>query len=541
MPQVAVNGASLRCGLTTPVPLRSLRLKVHCTASGESGDAERPSSSKGKSFSGERRRRGRPAHLRSPDDSPLRDGNRDRLMGLLTERAAKTLAYYLIETNHNVHHWVNRFIKEHPIPRDGNWDDVSGDTFLRTLLSMPIEEATPWGRDPVFHNTSASDVDPRSIAQRIMEIRAQLATEFIEDLKQVTEENKLLQLETLQASLLSTEDAIADGSAAARQAATSPGLGSGGGSPSASGTSTPGSAARGSRGADDVDPSRVKSRKGKKSVLPAQPTPSNWRMRLEVEAQVYGDLDGTPPAPAAPGGGGSGGIPDSVMTGIISPNYTPPAGQPLAATPSSPPPLPEAVVGDADVVAARPPSLHPEVAEMLPLIRSSPSALTPDIAQMLASLAVMSNGKLHPDIVDALQAAVNAGAKLHPEMAELLKLDSVATASAAPPPPTAPISQNSDLDSVGSGSGDVVPMAGAAGPSVMGPVSKAVAPLGQISKPPVSPAAAAAAATAAAAAPQGAESVQVVQSPQPRPTEDEEEENSITALQNDTCLHSDDE
>lgn len=33
-----------------------------------------------------KRRRGRPAHLRSPDDSPLRDGNRDMMVGLLTER-----------------------------------------------------------------------------------------------------------------------------------------------------------------------------------------------------------------------------------------------------------------------------------------------------------------------------------------------------------------------------------------------------------------------------------------------------------------------
>lgn len=33
---------------------------------------------KGSAFSAQTRRRGRPAHLRSPDDTPLRDGNRDR-------------------------------------------------------------------------------------------------------------------------------------------------------------------------------------------------------------------------------------------------------------------------------------------------------------------------------------------------------------------------------------------------------------------------------------------------------------------------------
>jgi hypothetical protein len=43
-------------------------------------------SSKGSSYSDKKRRRGRAAWLRSPDDTPLRDGNRDRLMGFLTER-----------------------------------------------------------------------------------------------------------------------------------------------------------------------------------------------------------------------------------------------------------------------------------------------------------------------------------------------------------------------------------------------------------------------------------------------------------------------
>ena len=36
-----------------------------------------------------KRRRGRPAWLRSPTDSPYRDGNRDRLIGLLTDRCAR--------------------------------------------------------------------------------------------------------------------------------------------------------------------------------------------------------------------------------------------------------------------------------------------------------------------------------------------------------------------------------------------------------------------------------------------------------------------
>lgn len=44
-----------------------------------------PNSGKGK-MTEKNRRRGRPAWQRSPDDTPMRDGNRDRLIGLLTER-----------------------------------------------------------------------------------------------------------------------------------------------------------------------------------------------------------------------------------------------------------------------------------------------------------------------------------------------------------------------------------------------------------------------------------------------------------------------
>eukprot|EP01024_Parvocaulis_polyphysoides_P045979 TRINITY_DN4315_c0_g2_i2.p1 TRINITY_DN4315_c0_g2~~TRINITY_DN4315_c0_g2_i2.p1 ORF type:complete len:112 (-),score=13.87 TRINITY_DN4315_c0_g2_i2:38-373(-) len=55
-----------------------------------------------------KRRKGRPAWTRSPDDTPYRDGNRDRLIGLLTLRAAHTLCYYLSETNPNVYGWLSK-------------------------------------------------------------------------------------------------------------------------------------------------------------------------------------------------------------------------------------------------------------------------------------------------------------------------------------------------------------------------------------------------------------------------------------------------
>ena len=42
---------------------------------------------------------------------------RDRLIGLLTERATRTLLYYLTETNQHVYHWLIVYIRDNPIPR----------------------------------------------------------------------------------------------------------------------------------------------------------------------------------------------------------------------------------------------------------------------------------------------------------------------------------------------------------------------------------------------------------------------------------------
>lgn len=64
-----------------------------------------------------RRRRGRSAHLRSPDDTPLRDGNRDRLMGLLTERAARTLELSVSEGNPSLQRWLGLYLGEKDIPK----------------------------------------------------------------------------------------------------------------------------------------------------------------------------------------------------------------------------------------------------------------------------------------------------------------------------------------------------------------------------------------------------------------------------------------
>lgn len=143
------------------------------------------------------------AYFLLQDDTPLRDGNRDRLIGLLTERAARTLLYYLFELNPTTYGWFSAYMKSNPIPKDGNWNEVSGEAFIRQLLSMPIEE-TRWGetvgRNPMYDNTRPIGVDPRNLAQRIMEIRTQIAREWREELRVIDEENALLMRETLLSS-----------------------------------------------------------------------------------------------------------------------------------------------------------------------------------------------------------------------------------------------------------------------------------------------------------------------------------------------------
>lgn len=174
------------------------------SSGGRSYDGENArKSGKGDSYQGKKRRRGRPAWLRSPDDTPLRDGNRDRLMGLLTDRAARTLLYYYYELNPTLFGWFSTYLQEHKIPKDGNWDDVSGETFMRGLLTTPMEE-TRWGQtvgvDSMYDCTGGFLVDPRNVAKRIMEIRSQIAKEWIEELNTVSEENALLMRESILSS-----------------------------------------------------------------------------------------------------------------------------------------------------------------------------------------------------------------------------------------------------------------------------------------------------------------------------------------------------
>jgi len=269
-------------------------------------DSNRAASRKGKQFEKKNRRRGRPAWLRTPYDSPLRDGNRDRLIGLLTERAAKTLMVYLMETNPTVYQWLVNFYKANPIPKNGSWDDVSGETFLRKLLSMPIETACfDLGRDALFSNAVSCGVDPRNIAQRIMDIRTQLSEEFVQELQCIAEENSLLLREALTGSLSSLQEHPldpADAAAGKEAKPTEPTSSTSSTSASAAASSAKESSAKPSRSAPTSNSSSSLSSKASSS-LPSPPPPSPAKASSKPSTPAAGKSNASSAASPAAGGG----------------------------------------------------------------------------------------------------------------------------------------------------------------------------------------------------------------------------------------------
>ena len=78
----------------------------------------------------------------------------------------------------------------------------AGETFLMGLMVEPAVEAKaqPW-LDPMFDCSKPLTVDPRNVAQRIMDIRVALSKEFQDDLKRIDEENMELLRRSLMVSL----------------------------------------------------------------------------------------------------------------------------------------------------------------------------------------------------------------------------------------------------------------------------------------------------------------------------------------------------
>ena len=71
------------------------------------------------------------------------------------------------------------YINENPIPDAGAWEDVSGETFIRGMLqgegARVIPEVKAALVDPLFDCSPVLGVDPRQVAQRILDIRKQVS------------------------------------------------------------------------------------------------------------------------------------------------------------------------------------------------------------------------------------------------------------------------------------------------------------------------------------------------------------------------------
>lgn len=131
--------------------------------------------------------RNRTSRTHDPYSTPLRDGNRDRLYGMLTARAAATLLTYLTELNKSTAQFFQEYMRNNPIPyafwQDGKVKDVSGENFIEGLLTMG-----PTHIDEKFRDSYIT-VDPPALAVRLLDIRMALKDEYIADLAWVKEEN----------------------------------------------------------------------------------------------------------------------------------------------------------------------------------------------------------------------------------------------------------------------------------------------------------------------------------------------------------------
>ena len=77
------------------------------------------------------------------------------------------------------------------------------------MLTSISDHCPLQGRDSMYDNFGTCGVDPRNIAQRIMDIRSEVAKEFLADLSNIAEENALLMRESITESFSLDLDATA--------------------------------------------------------------------------------------------------------------------------------------------------------------------------------------------------------------------------------------------------------------------------------------------------------------------------------------------
>ncbi|CAD7701607.1 unnamed protein product [Ostreobium quekettii] len=122
------------------------------------------------------------APSRATGGSVYRGETKALLRSLVTRQALKTLLHYLEETNPQLHYFLHAHVVEHPLKMDGSSED-----WLTELAATPLTKVRDPRRStaPTMEAEAAvkgeKEVSPRDLAERILELRAQIAQEVAED------------------------------------------------------------------------------------------------------------------------------------------------------------------------------------------------------------------------------------------------------------------------------------------------------------------------------------------------------------------------
>ena len=119
-------------------------------------------------------------------------------MKLLTIQALKTCLFYLMETNGELHLYLNNYIAQNPLT-----DDV--DEWLVELAAAPLTkvESKMNARVPTIESLQLKfrEVSPRDVVERVLSFQAELAKEFCKSLEKLGVENAKILRKALERTL----------------------------------------------------------------------------------------------------------------------------------------------------------------------------------------------------------------------------------------------------------------------------------------------------------------------------------------------------
>lgn len=137
--------------------------------------------------------------------SALYDDASHALYNFLTRRAVDTLLVYMDEFHDGPgKNWLENFDNFH----ERKHDFKGADSFLLAMLRTPPQTGTMTIRHPrgYFKREFKFSIEPRRIAERLLAIRAQLATEWMRDLQLIHKENMQLDRLRLERTLKPSEN-----------------------------------------------------------------------------------------------------------------------------------------------------------------------------------------------------------------------------------------------------------------------------------------------------------------------------------------------